>query len=831
MRMILRSILPVLVCIGICSLSVAEPRKKDNRRNKRVEKTETKKDTIVRSEAIPAIADFVKTAAEKYPGLVNIYVKGNKYYAEIPDTLFGRDLAVMISLIKGSAQKERSPKQMFGFPGDALSLTVLQFEKGPHEQVFITEPFYSSVQKDTTSDFYRLQQKTEFTPISMVFDVKAKGDHAVLIDLTDAISGDNEIFSLKSSKDQLLLGAFQSDKSYITGVSNFDNQVIFRSVKSYGAGSPPKGEKRVMNPTRWEIGACMYLLPDQPMRPRYMDTRVGYFASRFLDHSKNPYTSEQVLIASRWRIEPRPEDVEKYKKGELVEPAKPIVFYIDPNTPRYLVPYLIEGVEEWQKAFERAGFKNAIQARLMPDANEDPAFLPENLQYSIISYKLSPMQNAYGPHMADPRSGEILSSHIAIFHSVQRLVQGWYFSQAGAVDARARLNPFPQELMGRLMKYIICHEVGHTLGLRHNFAGSCKYTIAQLRDKDYVKQHGHSASIMDYARFNYVAQPEDQLDTEDLIPGLGEYDLFAIEWGYRYFPELENAEQERDSLQRWTTRQRHLHPRLEFGPEMNPSEPRFQSEDLGDNNMQANEYGIKNLKRIMANLENWTPGDDETYTMLKERYQAVRTQYIRYLMHAVQNVGGHFAYDLLRSEGGKSLVAVSRQQQKEAMVFLKRHVFTVPAWLYPPRYCRIAGLQPELAARTLQKNVLTALMAKFTDVDKNQQLAGTDTYQVKEFADDLYALAFPARCYSQLLDPVQRSLQTQYVRLVQAGVDGKLAEMPDAAALMFSQLEKIRVQAQKAAASTSDQVMQAHWDILAKRIDAWMTGEKKGLLK
>lgn len=832
MRKTLRMILPVVLCAGICTTLVAEPRKKDNRKNKKGVKTEVKADTVAaKPKGIPAIADFIKPAAEKHMGMMNIYVQDKKYYAEIPDSLFGRDLAVMISLIKGSAQKERTAQDMFGFPGDALTLNVLQFEKGPNDKVFIVQPFYSSVRKDTTSEYYRLQKQTEFTPISMIFDVKARGEHSVLVDMTDAISGDNEIFSLKEAKDKLSLGAFQADKSYVSGVSSFGNNVLFRTVKSYGAGTPPKGVKKTMNPTRWEVGASMYLLPEQPMRPRYMDTRVGYFGSQFLDHDKNPYSSEKVLIASRWRLEPKPEDMEKYKRGELVEPVKPIVFYIDRNAPEYMIPYLIQGVEDWQRAFEGAGFKNAIRARVMPTPEEDPEFSPENLQYSIISYKLSPMQNAYGPHLADPRSGEILSSHIGLFHSVQGLVQNWYFSQAGALDARAHLNPFPEELMGRLMRYIICHEVGHTLGLRHNFAGSCKYSIPQLRDREYVKQHGHSASIMDYARFNYVAQPEDKLDIEDLIPGIGEYDMFAIEWGYRYFPDMASAEEERDSLQTWTTAQRHANPRLEFGTETNRSEPRFQSEDLGDNTVEANELGIKNLKRIMANIEAWTPGDDEEYSLLKTRYQGVRMQYIQYMLHAVQNVGGHFTYDLLRSEGGDRLVAVGREQQKEAMNFLKRHVFAVPDWLYPSRLCNVAGVNPELAARTLQRNIINALMAKFKDVDKNEQLAGNKTYRVAEFAGDLYAIAFPAQCFNRSLTTVQRDLQVQYVRLLQGGVDGKLTETPDAAVIAFQQLENIRSQARKAASATSDQGMKAHWDILAKGIDAWMKGSKNGLLK
>ena len=315
---------------------------------------------------------------------------------------------------------------------------------------------------------------------------------------------------------------------------------------------------------------------------------------------------DKTMMATRWRLEPRPEDVEKYLRGELVEPVKPIVFYIDRATPEFLVPYFIQAVNVWQGAFEKAGFKNAIYGKLAPTPEEDPDYCEGDIRYQLVSYKASPISNAYGPMVFDPRSGEIITSHIAIFHSVLELIQRWYFVMCGAVDPRAREYPLSQEVMGELAATVLTHEVGHTLGLRHHFMGSTAYPVDSLRSKSFIREHGLGTSIMDYQRFNYVAQPGDGLEPRDLLPRIGMYDEFAIEWGYRYFPEAGNLKRDNEKLRAWVD-ERRQDSKLFYIEETTYSDPRVQSEDSGDDVIKANRLGMNNLKYIMAHLEENVP--------------------------------------------------------------------------------------------------------------------------------------------------------------------------------------------------------------------------------
>ena len=762
------------------------------------------------------IEKFVKPTAQRYKGMFNVYVQEGRYFVEIPKRLLGRDIAAMQVLAKGSAQNKRADTQLLGYAGDPLSTRLIRFEVGRENEVWLVEPETDKWVKDTTSEIVRLMKATERKPVAMIFDVKATGDESVLIDMTEVLLTDNNIFSLKDMKATLGLGGYQADRASVAGCSVFPDNVVFRMIKCYGAGAAPqlspfaREEKVEQNPTVWELAVSLRLLPEEPMRPRYEDKRVGYFVVKGTEYGDS-LKMKQATYACRWRMEPRPEEVEKYKRGELVEPRKPIVFYIDYDLPEFMIPHLIEGVRDWEKAFERAGFKNAIVAKRMPQPEEDPDFRPEDARNSIISYKASPIGNAFGLQTSDPRTGEILGARISLFHCVRDLLQKWYFAQAGAVDERVHHFPFPEEVMGRLVRYLVSHEVGHTLGLRHNFYSSSTYSVEQIRDKDYVKEHGHTASIMDYARFNYVAQPGDGIALEDLVPRLGEYDLFAIEWGYRYFPEMKDEQEEKAYLRAWTTRQRTENERRFFGTEYDARNPRCQSEDLGDNNMKANELGMENLKRIVKNITDWTEGDDTFGSIQAEMYKGVCDQYLKYITHVVNNIGGHFVYDKSRSEGAGMDMPIGREQQKEALAFLDKHFFHAPEWLFEEHLTDVARMNKVRVMRMLYGMICKQLAGSFLKMSEQEQVEEC-TYTLRECLDDLYGMIFTEVLNNQPVTSYRRELQRMYVASLRGVMARDFVDNPAITSLIFEQLERIKADARKAGKKSKDFMTRAYWD-------------------
>jgi hypothetical protein len=414
------------------------------------------------------------------------------------------------------------------------------------------------------------------------------------------------------------------------------------------------------------------------MQRRISDPRIGYFSNYSYVFGDHQQKTEMQQFIVRWRLEPKVEDMARYKSGQLVEPAKPIVFYIDPNTPKQWRKYLILGVNDWAKAFEKAGFKNAIVGKEWPEL--DTTMDMDDARYSFIRYFPSEIPNAYGPNVNDPRSGEIIQSHIGWYHNVMSLVHDWYMVQAAPNDPEARKMKFSEELMGQLIRFVSSHEVGHTLGLRHNHISSSQTPVESLRDVDYLRAHGHTASIMDYARFNYVAQPEDHIPQELLFPRIGEYDDWAIEWGYKYTGKT--AEEEKKTLYTLTTEKLNGNSRLLFGSyETGSHDPRSQAEDLSDNVAKANAYGVKNLKRVIEGLPEWSKTDDGFNKDLYQMYIQTANQYFRYVGHVIKFVGGTTSTIRTDNDPKPVVAPVSKEKQLDAMNFLIDEVLTTPTWL------------------------------------------------------------------------------------------------------------------------------------------------------
>jgi hypothetical protein len=512
------------------------------------------------------------------------------------------------------------------------------------------------------------------------------------------------------------------------------------------------------------LNASLVILPKVPMKPRYFDPRVGYFTVGYTDFDTNPQGVKDIDMIKRWRLEPKAADMAKYRRGELVEPVKPIIFYIDPATPKEWVPYLMAGVNDWQKAFEKSGFKNAIMAKMAPTSKEDSTWSLDDARHSAIVYKPSEIANASGPSISDPRSGEIMESHINWYHNVMKLVHDWYMIQASAIDPRAQRMNFSPELMGDLIRFVSSHEVGHTLGLRHNYGSSSTTPSEKLRDKAFVEANGHTPSIMDYARFNYVAQPEDNIKPKGIYPRIGDYDLWAIEWGYKMLPDAKSANAEVPVLNKLTM-EKLKNNRLWFGTEVNPDDPRSQSEDLGDNAMISSNYGIKNLKRILTKFPEWTKANNEGYENLTTMYGQLTTQLNRYMGHVSKNVGGVFETPKTVEQGGTIYQRTPAAKQKEAMVFLDQQLFTTPTWLLDQSILDKIGEDPISVVSRLQAPTLNRLVSNNTlsKLITAEAADGAGAYKITDFFTDMQGIVFSELKTNTAIDVYRRNLQKNYV--------------------------------------------------------------------
>jgi Met-zincin/Domain of unknown function (DUF5117)/Domain of unknown function (DUF5118) len=713
--------------------------------------------------------EVITAKAKTDDGLFKVHKVDDKFYFEMADSVMDRDILVVARISKAAIGAKNS---FLGYAGDQIGENVIQFSKGPNNKVFIKSISYSERSADSSKDgMYRSVLNSNVQPLVASFDIRAfsKDSAGVVIDVTDYINGDNDVFFFESQyKRGLGVSNYLPDRSYIQTVKSFPLNVEIKTVKTYTkltsstVGQPVFGAMPGGAPATYELNTSIVMLPKAAMRPRYFDERVGFFASTYVDFDANPQAVETKSIVRRWRLELTPGDVEKYKKGELAEPVKPIVIYIDPTTPKKWVPYLIMGVNDWQKAFEKAGFKNAIMAKEAP-AN-DPEWSLEDARHSAIVYKPSNVENASGPSVVDPRSGEIIETHINWYHNVMSLLYKWYFVQCAPNDARARKPKFDDELMGQLVRFVSSHEVGHTLGLRHNFGSSSTVPVEKLRDKKWVEAHGHTPSIMDYARFNYVAQPEDNISETGLFPRIGDYDNWAIQWGYSYIDEAKNADEEKAILNKLII-EKLKDKRLWFGTESDPADPRNQSEDLGDNAMKAGAYGIKNLQRILPNLIEWTKAPNDGYDKVADMYSNVLGQFNRYIGHVTKNIGGMLNTPKTIEQTGAVYEYASKATQKEAMAFLQKQLFKTPVWLIDKKLysltasataANVASIQDAALARLISANTINKLL-------QSETFDAGAAYTASEMLNDLKKGIWSELPAHNAIDIHRRNLQKMYV--------------------------------------------------------------------
>ena len=638
-----------------------------------------------------AYSDVITGKAITKRGLFTVHKVDEKWYFEIPDSLLNKE-------ILATTRYTKTPAGSNAYGGELTNQQTLSFEKGPNNNIFLRVITIISV-ADSTNQIYKAVTNSNENPIAAVFDIKAfgrdtinkKDSVSVVIDVTDFFRGDNQIVSVSPwNKRAYNLSGLISDRSYIDNINSYPLNTEVKTVKTFASSGGFGGFPAAPFPSTTlpaaaaagavtlEINNSFILLPSKPMAKRDFDPRVGYFADDYIVYGDDQQKVKDNVFTVRWRLEPKPEDTDKWKRGELVEPAKPIVYYIDPATPKQWRPYLIMGINDWQKAFEKAGFKNAIMAKEWP-ANDSGMSL-EDARYSVLRYFASDIENAYGPNVHDPRTGEILESHIGWYHNVMKLLHDWYFIQTAAVDPQARTMKLNDSLMGELVRFVSSHEIGHTLGLRHNMGSSSTVPVDMLRNKAWVEAHGHTPSIMDYARFNYVAQPEDGITEAGLFPRIGEYDKWAIQWGYSYSGG-KTEEEDKKIVNKWVIDSLKANPRLWFGTESNPYDPHSQTEDLGDNSMKASAYGIKNLQRILPQLPTWTKEDADVYENLEDMYSQLTIQFNRYVFHVLKNVGGIYEVPKSVEQSGDVYSPTPKATQKEAIAFLNKQLFETPGWL------------------------------------------------------------------------------------------------------------------------------------------------------
>ena len=773
---------------------------------------------------VVTIDEFIRKDTPKDVGFFNVYIQDGRYYLEVPDDMLRRDILVAVTIIKGTAQKERSRDARFGYGGDSVFDRMIRFIKN-RDRIEIVSPQVFHL-GDSTGLYVDYYQNQDFPAIAS-FEVKARSGDSYLVDITDLFLSDSDLFALKGAKESLKLGGYQQGQSYALDVKAFPENINFRSIRSYGlAGEVKKGE---FPSTLWEVGSSWYLLPEKPMVQRVFDERVGYFAFALDGMVKRGDWMDKTMIATRWRLEPRPEDVEKYLRGELVEPVKPIVFYIDRATPEFLVPYFIQAVNVWQGAFEKVGFKNAIYGKLAPTPEEDPDYCEGDIRYPLVSYKASPIANAYGPMVFDPRSGEIITSHIAIFHSVLELIQRWYFVMCGAVDPRAREYPLSQEVMGELAATVLTHEVGHTLGLRHHFMGSTAYPVDSLRSKSFIRAHGLGTSIMDYQRFNYVAQPGDGLEPRDLLPRIGMYDEFAIEWGYRYFPEAGNLKRDNEKLRAWVD-ERRQDPKLFYIEEMTYGDPRVQSEDSGEDVIKANRLGMNNLKYIMAHLEEWTDGNDPYYYVLRKRYLSVLSQYQNYIEHVLRYVGGRYSDNPTREEEFMLNQPVLREKEEEAWAFLEEYLCKEQDWLFVAEVMEKTGVKSEFYEQEEALGKLTKLLLRYSALHKNRQLS-EEGFTADELLNRLYSTIFEAKGRDGKLSQYDQALQNGLLQNLVINVENPYNLSNGVGVAMHRVISKIKQHVRAATEGCPDALTASHYKTLYNFITLWEKGRNKALIE
>lgn len=781
--------------------------------------------------------------AKTKDGVFKVHQIKDKFFYEIPKAELDKEFLLVTQIAKTTLG--------VGYGGQALGRRVVRWERNEN-RVFLRNVNFSIV-ADPRLPIAEAVQNSNNDSIIMAFPVAAFGPNdSVVIDVTRLFNTD--VFEL-SARQRLSATALDAARSYIERISTFPTNIEARSSMTYtraatpagaGGGGPgggaaaggmPPGSATVV------LHHSMVKLPANPMMPRLFDDRVGYFSVTNMDFGRPEHRAQERRFITRWRLE------KKDPNAEISEPVKPIVYYVDRATPAWLVPYTIKGVEAWQRAFEAAGFKNAIIAKIQPSKAEDPNFDPEDARYSVIRWLPSTIENASGPHINDPRTGEILESDIQMYHNIMNLQRSWYFTQVGHLDSRAQRFPMPDDLMGRLVEYVVAHEVGHTLGFQHNMKASSTYPQDKVRDKEWIRTMGHTPTLMDYSRFNYVAQPEDGIPLEDLIPNIGPYDKWATMWGYKPIPNAKSPDAERTTLNDWAKAQ-DATPWLRFSTDGSAgSDPGELTEAVGDADaVKSSTLGLKNLQRVaklIAPATTTQPGDP--YDDMAEIYGRVLGQWTLEMNHVAAIVGGYNTQQKHIGQNGVRFTLLPKARQTEAVRFLSDNAFASPTWQIDKDILRkIEPIGALNRIRNAQNSVLNNLLSssRFARLVEQSALDGDAAYQPADFLADVRS-----GVWSELSSPkvsinaYRRNLQRAYLDIANNKLNAPPAALPqglpagfaanfitsgDERAFYRSELRALNASIGSALARTSDKATRVHLEGVRDQIGKILNPESGG---